>query len=91
MKGARKILVIAVFGLMIFSAAQVKAQCAMCTTAVESNSKSGAKTTRGLNNGILYLLAAPYFLAAVGGFVWYRSYRRRNVELNVPHDKLNLN
>jgi len=91
MKGARKILFVAVFGLMIFSAAEVKAQCAMCTTAVESNNKSGATTTKGLNHGILFLLAAPYLLAAVGGFVWYRNYRRKNIELDVPHDKLNLN
>lgn len=91
MKGGRKILFIAIFGVMIFGAAEVKAQCAMCTTAVESNNKSGANTTKGLNSGILYLLAAPYLLAGVGGYIWYRNYRRKNIELDVPHDKLNLN
>lgn len=91
MKGTRKILFITVFGMMVFGAAEVKAQCAMCTTAVESNHTSGATTTNGLNHGILYLLAAPYLIAGLGGYIWYRNYRRKNVELDVPHDKLNLN
>jgi hypothetical protein len=77
--------------MMLLGAAEVKAQCAMCTTAVESNNKSGATTTRGLNHGILYLLAAPYLMAAIGGYIWYRNYRRKDIELDVPHEKINLN
>jgi hypothetical protein len=91
MKSIKRILIVAFFGLMIFGAVGVKAQCAMCTTAVESNNKTGATTTRGLNNGIMYLLAAPYLAVAAVGFIWYKKYRRKNVELNVPHEKLNLN
>jgi len=87
----KRLFVIVVFSLMIFGAAGVKAQCAMCTTAVESNSKSGAHTTKGLNNGILFLLAAPYLIAGLGGFIWYRNYRRKNVNLDIPTEKLNLN
>ncbi len=91
MKSIRKFLVLIAFGLMIFSATGVKAQCAMCTTAVESNSKSGSKTTHGLNNGIMYLLAAPYLAVAAVGYIWYKKYRRKNVNLNMRHEKLNLN
>lgn len=87
----KRLLILIVFSLMIFGAAEVKAQCAMCTTAVESNSKSGAHTTKGLNNGIMYLLAAPYLAAAAMGLIWYKKYRRKNVNLDVPHEKLNLN
>ncbi|HTI59775.1 hypothetical protein [Mucilaginibacter sp.] len=87
----KRLLVVVVFSLMIFSAAEVNAQCAMCTTAVESNNKSGALTTKGLNNGIIYLLAAPYVAAAAIGFIWYKKYRRKNIDLNIPHEKLNLN
>lgn len=87
----KRLLVVVVFSLMIFGAAEVSAQCAMCTTAVESNNKSGALTTKGLNNGIIYLLAAPYIAAAAIGFIWYKKYRRKNVDLNIPHEKLNLN
>jgi hypothetical protein len=91
MKGIRIILFLACFSLLLLSAAAVKAQCAMCTTAVESNNKSGSTTTKGLNNGIVYLLAAPYLAVAVVGFVWYKKYRRKNVDLNIHHEKLNLN
>jgi hypothetical protein len=91
MKSIRRILVLIAFGLMTFGAVKVKAQCAMCTAQVESNNKSGAKTTRGLNNGVLYLLSAPYLAAAALGFIWYKKYRRKNVNLEVPREKLNLN
>jgi hypothetical protein len=91
MKSIKKILALFAIVWLTFGALGVKAQCAMCTTAVESNNKSGAKTTSGLNNGIIYLLAAPYLAVAAVGFIWYKKYRRKNVELNVPHKKLNLN
>lgn len=91
MKSIKRILIILALGFMVFGAVQVKAQCAMCTTAVESNNKSGSRTTKGLNDGIFCLLAAPYLAAAAVGFIWYKKYRRKNVDLNVPHEKLNLN
>ena len=91
MKGIKRILVLAAFGLMVFGTAEVKAQCAMCTTAVESNHKSGSATTNGLNHGIIYLLGAPYLAVAALGIIWYKKYRRKNIDLNVPHKKLDLN
>ena len=69
----------------------VKAQCAMCTVSVESSSKSGSKTTKGLNAGILYLLGAPYLAVSVCGYIWYKKYRRKEVNLNMRSEKLNLN
>jgi hypothetical protein len=67
------------------------AQCAMCTTAVESNAKNGGISSNGLNNGIMYLLAAPYLAVAAIGFIWYKKYRRKNVNLNMRDEKLHLN
>jgi hypothetical protein len=91
MKGIKKVLILVIFGFMIFSAGPVKAQCAMCTTAVESNNKSGSTTTRGLNNGIIYLLAAPYLAVVAVGLIWYKKYRRKNVNIHMRNEKLNLN
>lgn len=91
MKSIKIFLVSVAFSLMILGSIGVKAQCAMCSTAVESNNKSGSKTTNGLNSGILYLLAAPYLAVAVVGYIWYKKYRRKNVDLNIHHEKLNLN
>ncbi|HVW14866.1 MAG TPA: hypothetical protein VHB54_13605 [Mucilaginibacter sp.] len=91
MKSLRIVLVIVAFSFMALGAVQVKAQCAMCTTAVESNNANGGRATKGLNHGIVYLLAAPYVAVAAVGLIWYKKYRRKNVDINIPRDKLNLN
>jgi len=51
----------------------VNAQCAMCKASAETSMDSGSKNIAGINNGIIYLLSAPYILVGVVGFVWYRS------------------
>lgn len=52
------------------------AQCPMCKTAVESGMEKGHTKGKGLNDGILYLLATPYLaIAAIGG-AWY--YKKKN-------------
>ncbi|RFZ83252.1 hypothetical protein DYU05_14030 [Mucilaginibacter terrenus] len=91
MKKFKFILIALVFSLLSASTIDVKAQCAACTASVESSAQSGSKTTKGLNAGIMFLLAAPYLVVAVGAYVWYTKYRRKNVELNIRPEKLNLN
>jgi len=53
--------------------------------------KSGDTTARGLNKGIIFLLAAPYLAAAAVGLIWYKKYRRKNVNIDMHDEKLNLN
>jgi hypothetical protein len=91
MKGLRLLLTIFVFTLMLAGAKTAGAQCAQCAATVETNNKSGASTTRGLNNGILFLLAAPYLAVGIAGYVWYKKYRRKNVTLKMHSEKLHLN
>jgi hypothetical protein len=91
MKIYRFILIVFVVGILACGVQTVNAQCAMCTASVESNAKSGSTTASGLNHGIMYLLAAPYLAVAVVGFIWYKKYRRKNVELNMRDEKLHLN
>jgi hypothetical protein len=92
MKGLKLLLTIFVFTLLTGSIKVANAQCAQCAATVETNNKSGAGTTRGLNNGILFLLAAPYLAVGIAGYVWYRKYRRKNVNLlKMRSEKLNLN
>jgi hypothetical protein len=65
-----------VFGIcFFFFGICASAQCAMCRASLEStgdNSKAEA-----LNDGIVYLMAIPYVLVAVVGFIVYRIYRSR--------------
>jgi UPF0716 family protein affecting phage T7 exclusion len=91
MKSLKLLLVLFVFVLLTGSVQLVSAQCAMCTANVESNAKSGSKTANGLNNGIMYLLAAPYLAVAIVGFVWYKKYRRKNIPIQMRNEKLHLN
>ncbi|TFF38226.1 hypothetical protein [Mucilaginibacter psychrotolerans] len=77
--------------ITVFGVLPAGAQCAACTAAVETSSQGGSHATAGLNAGIMYLLAAPYLVVAVGGYIWYKKYRRRNVVLDLPNEKLNLN
>lgn len=79
------------FCITVLGVMQASAQCAACTAAVETSSQGGSHATAGLNAGILYLLAAPYLVVAVGGYIWYKKYRRKAVVFDAPNEKLNLN
>ncbi len=71
-------------GTMVLAAAltavipdRADAQCAMCTLTAENATQNGNSQGKGLNRGILFLLAIPY-LAAVGvGVLWYTKYRSK--------------
>jgi hypothetical protein len=57
-----------------------QAQCAMCRASVESTKNGDEKLAnfgKGLNKGILYLMAIPYLLAGTVGFFWYRYSRQK--------------
>ncbi len=91
MKQLRKISTSLLLVIMLAFSADASAQCAMCTMNAENSVQNGNTQGNGLNNGILYLLAAPYLAVAVVGFLWYKKYRRKNVSLNMKDDKINLN
>ena len=63
-------------------APQVKAQCSMCTISAEQGTKNGNTQGKGLNSGIIYLLAIPYLLIAGIGILWYKNYRKKMVSPN---------
>lgn len=69
----------------------VSAQCAMCQATVESNIDNGGTAGKGLNNGIMYLLAAPYLAMAGIGYLWYKKFRKKDVAINIKEEKINLN
>ncbi len=90
-KALKLVLILFVTGLLAGSVQAVKAQCAMCTVAVESNAKSGSTTTNGLNHGIMFLLAAPYLAIGIVGYVWVKKYRRKSIPMQMRNEKLHLN
>jgi hypothetical protein len=68
---------ILIFFLLFSAALFAEAQCPMCKTAVESGMKDGHTKGRGLNKGIMYLLATPYLAIAVIGGAWYYKNKKK--------------
>lgn len=91
MKAAKLALVLFFFLAVSLPSTEVSAQCAMCTLNADNSVQNGSTEGKGLNDGILYLLAAPYLAVAVVGFLWYKKYRRKNIPVHVKNTKVNLN
>ncbi len=91
MKTFKKIVFL--FSIVFFTTISfnANAQCPMCKAAVESSVKGGQSNAgKGLNDGILYLLAAPYLFVAVLGVLWYKKYRVK-AKVDVKDEKIILN
>jgi hypothetical protein len=67
------ILFISVLGGTGMSSAS--AQCAMCTINAEQGVKNGNTQAKGINSGVLYLMAIPYLMIGALGVLWYKKYR----------------
>lgn len=62
------------FGLiLILFIDPVNAQCSMCRAVLES--EEGQQTAKGINNGIIYLMAIPYILVALVGWRVFKIYK----------------
>ena len=72
--------ILSLFFLLSFSTPTVlPAQCPMCKIGAESNLKNGGSAGKGLNTGILYMLALPYVLVGTIGYIWWRN-RKRDID-----------
>jgi hypothetical protein len=86
----KKIFFVLVIVISFFSVDTTMAQCPMCKTAVESSIKGGQNNVgKGLNDGILYLLAAPYLFVGALGVIWFKKYRAK--QMNVSDENLTAN
>jgi hypothetical protein len=48
----------------------INAQCSVCT---KTASQMGEKPAKGLNSGILYLMAAPFAIVGIIGYRWWKT------------------
>lgn len=64
-----RILILCLVFILIPSLSE--AQCAMCRAVLES--EEGSQTAKGINDGIVYLMAIPYVLVGVLFFFVYRK------------------
>lgn len=82
MKKASKILflmVVVTLLVAVFSP-ELMAQCPMCKMSAESNLANGGSAGKGLNAGILYMLATPYLIVGAIGYYWWRNRKKQHQE-----------
>lgn len=73
--------------MVLMSAVDVEAQCAMCRATLENNVSNGdINMAARLNFGILYLFVLPYLLVMIMGFLWYKK-SKKNRRLKIEADK----
>ena len=66
--------VVILFIIIGAASADTFAQCAMCRRVAEtSHDAHENKSGRGLNSGIMYLLAVPYVLAGIGIYAYVKK------------------
>lgn len=65
--------------LLLAGMPDLPAQCPMCKMSAESNLRDGGTAGRGLNAGILYMLATPYLLVGAMAYLWWRN-KKRNAD-----------
>jgi hypothetical protein len=73
----RVMIVIFLFTSGVVVTNELHAQCPMCKISAESNLQNGGTAGKGLNAGILYMLALPYTLVGTFGFIWWKNNRKK--------------
>lgn len=62
----KRVLFIYLFIFLIIGIEETYSQCSMCRAVLQS--EEGQATAKGINNGILYLMAIPYILVGIVGW-----------------------
>ena len=62
----KRALFIYLFIFLIIRIEETYSQCSMCRAVLQS--EEGQATAKGINNGILYLMAIPYILVGIVGW-----------------------
>ena len=62
------------FIVLFFVADAAIGQCAMCRAVLES--EEGQASAKGINDGIVYLMAIPYIVVFSIAFIVYRKFKK---------------
>lgn len=68
----KRMMVLALTALFLSLGQSSSAQCSMCTKTAQ---QLGHKPAKGLNQGIVYLMVAPFAIIGVVGYRWWKSDR----------------
>jgi hypothetical protein len=64
------LLIFSVFLFFVLLQLTADAQCAMCT---KTASQLGEKPALGMNQGILYLMGAPFMIVGIIAYRWWKN------------------
>ena len=70
----RKVIAFSILFFFIFIYS-IHSQCSMCRAVIES--EEGQATAKGINDGIVYLMAIPYILVAIVGWKVYSILKKK--------------
>ena len=70
----RKVIAFSILFFLIFIES-IHFQCSMCREVIES--EEGQATAKGINDGIVYLMAIPYILVAIVGWKVYSILKKK--------------
>ncbi|RYY44304.1 MAG: hypothetical protein EOO06_18330 [Chitinophagaceae bacterium] len=62
---------------LCFVSSELMAQCSMCT---KTASQLGEKPALGMNQGILYLMGAPFAIMGYIGYRWWKGQKATEAE-----------
>ncbi|MFQ5740842.1 MAG: hypothetical protein ACE5JX_17705 [Acidobacteriota bacterium] len=85
-RAKRMLLALAAMVAFLVPSPLALAQCAMCRTAL-ANSPEGERLASGFNNGILFLLGAPFLVVGVVAFLILKAHRGPALGSNVKVDE----
>ena len=70
----KRALFIYLFIFLIIGIEETYSQCSMCRAVLQS--EEGQATAKGINNGILYLMAIPYILVGIVGWKVFKILKK---------------
>ncbi len=66
------VVILIVLALVAVCSSDASAQCSVCT---KTASQLGEKPALGLNQGILYLMFAPFAIVGVVAYRWWKNHK----------------
>ena len=74
MRASRLLPLLLALGLLVIPMEVLEAQCVMCKAVAEDSAAEGA-VGRGINQGILYIMAVPYILLGIIGYLIFKKWK----------------